>query len=219
MAELSVLDQADAGAFLSRLLRLDPAAPVRCRAVTARRAAMWGRLPWGVLVTRTVAAIDALDITVSAAELLAGLGVAGAPARRDHAWRWSLPPLASRPIESIPVTEIRQIAAAAARTLREVAAAGVGGRVAGERAVRDALLEHVAIEVTGARGEHVQVRQRLIQAVTAMGFLGPADQPAESPEPTVGVRLAGRWVGLAAPFGTAWLPPADLPLRVQRSGH
>ncbi|HEY7272796.1 MAG TPA: hypothetical protein VH502_08685, partial [Actinoplanes sp.] len=45
---------ADAGAFLARLTRLDPAALVRLRAAGARTA-LWARLPWNVLVTREVA--------------------------------------------------------------------------------------------------------------------------------------------------------------------
>jgi hypothetical protein len=34
-----------------------------------------------------------------------------------------------------------------------------------------------------------------------MGFLGPADVDA----PETRVCVAGRWVGLSAPFGVAWL--------------
>ena len=48
---------ADAGAFLARLTRLDPSAPVRLARPAARRRGRrsWARLPWDVLVTREVA--------------------------------------------------------------------------------------------------------------------------------------------------------------------
>ena len=43
----------DVGAFLARLVRLDPAALVRVRAGDAgEHTALWGRVPWDVLVSR-----------------------------------------------------------------------------------------------------------------------------------------------------------------------
>ncbi|HET8788119.1 MAG TPA: hypothetical protein VFO47_05180, partial [Actinomycetes bacterium] len=62
----------DARVFLTRLVRLDAAALVRLRPdASGTRTALWARLPWGVLVTRTVdGAVDG-DRTVSAAALLA----------------------------------------------------------------------------------------------------------------------------------------------------
>src|SRR3954468_10457938 len=114
---------ADAGAFLARLTRLDPTAPVRLRA-SGGRTALWARLPWEVLVTREVAGREPRDATVSAAGLLAvlaGGGVAGRerrdarvaaaglravlagggdrlPEPRDAQWRWPLPPAASETV-------------------------------------------------------------------------------------------------------------------------
>lgn len=58
----------DAGAFLARLVRLDPAAPVRLK-TSGGRVALWARLPWDVLVTREVAGHGPDDVTVSAREL------------------------------------------------------------------------------------------------------------------------------------------------------
>jgi hypothetical protein len=46
----------------------------------------------------------------------------------------------------------------------------------------------------------VEVSQRLVQAVSRMGFLGPADVDG----PDTRVYVAGRWVGLSAPYGVAW---------------
>ena len=44
----------EAAPFLARLTRLDPDALVRLRPAGPDRVVLWGRVPWGVLVTRTV---------------------------------------------------------------------------------------------------------------------------------------------------------------------
>ena len=192
----------DAGAFLARLTRLDPAAPVRLR-TGGGRVALWARLPWDVLVTREVAGQGPADATVSAGELLAVLARGGdeLPTRRDPQWRWPLPPAGGEIVESVSTAELGRLAAAAAGTLREVSAGGLAGRSVGQRAVRDALLDHVALVVTPSGGRPVEVSQRLVQAVSRMGFLGPG----ETEGPDTRVRVAGNWVGLSAPYGVAWL--------------
>ncbi|WBC06677.1 hypothetical protein ACQP26_24155 [Micromonospora sp. CA-248089] len=208
---------ADAGAFLARLVRFDPATVVRLRPVPgAGRTALWARLPWGVLVVRTVPGTAPGDVTVAAGELLAELSAGGAalPVRRDDGWRWQLPPAASRAVEALPGAELLRIADAAALTLREAAAHGVGGRAVGQRVLRDALLDHVAVVVTPdeAPGNPVEVSQRLVQALVRMGFLGTGEDDVQ-------VRAAGRWVGLVGPFGSAWSRSvADLALR-PTGGH
>jgi hypothetical protein len=200
---------ADARVFLGRLIHLDPEAVVRLRPVGSAadgRTALWARLPWGVLVTREVAAVAPGDVTVGAAALLAAGGTL--PGRRDAQWRWPLPYRAGTVVEEVPGGRVRQIAAAAAGTLREVTATGLEGRRVGVRVLREALLDHVAI-VAEAGGARVEVPQRLVQAVVRMGFLGGSgDLP-------VRVRQDGRWVGLSAAYGTAWLPPAADPLLVR----
>ncbi|HWS38719.1 MAG TPA: hypothetical protein VN408_39030 [Actinoplanes sp.] len=201
MSEHGLLGVPDAGAFLARLTRLDPSAPVRLRS-TGGRTALWAHLPWDVLVTREVAGPGPGDATVSAAGLLAVLAASGTtlPERRDTLWRWPLPPPTARAVESVSGTELARLAAAAAGTLREVTTSGVAGRAVGQRAVRDALLDHVALVVTPDSGEPVQISQRLVQAVARMGFLGPRDaEPVEAR-----VRVAGGWVGISAPYGVAW---------------
>ncbi|GAB3943823.1 hypothetical protein [Micromonospora vulcania] len=204
----------DAGAFLARLVRLDPVAPVRLRPAGAPgRVALWARLPWQVLVVRTVAGGPADgaagDVTVAAAELLAELerGGGALPSRRDAQWRWPLPPVRSRPVEALPVAELRRIADAAAGTLRTASEQGVAGRAVGQRVLRDALLDHVAVLVTpdDPPGPPVEVSQRLVQGLVRMGFLGPTESPAgATTEAAVQVRVASRWVGLVGPYGAAW---------------
>lgn len=195
----------DAGAYLARLTRLDPAALVRLRSGGAApgRTALWAKLPWDVLVTRQVAGAGPGDVTVSGAELLRVLA-AGAdtlPSRRDAQWRWPLPPAPGAVVETVTAAELTRLAGAAAGTLREVTASGLAGRAVGQRAVRDALLDHVALVVTPPSGAAVEVPQRLVQGVLRMGFLGPPG--VDSPD--VRVRISGRWVGLSAPYGVAWL--------------
>jgi hypothetical protein len=225
---------ADAGAFLARLTRLDPAAPVRLRSVpvpvpvpsvagvagvapsaaAGGRVELWARLPWAVLVTRAVAGAGPGDATVGAADLLAELARGGGalPTRRDADWRWPVPVSAGRVLETMPGRDLRGIAAAAAGALRSAATGGVAGRAVGQRALRDALLDHVAVVVTIQAGDRreaggrVEISQRLVQAVVRMGFLRPDGVPDQD---GVQVRLAGRWIGLAAPFGTAWSQKAS----------
>lgn len=213
---------ADAGVFLSRLVRLDPAALVRLRPAEASgQVELWARLPWTTLVTRTVTGTASADATVSAKELLDRLdrGDPEMPRRRDSQWRWPLPPSAGTVVERIPLAEVRRLVAAAAATLRTAASEGVAGRAVGSRMLRDALLDHVAVVVTPGEvdpvrpdgravevPERIEIRQRLVQAVARMGFLGPVDSGGAD---AVQVRLARRWVGLSAPFGVAWLLTAN----------
>lgn len=201
-------DVVDVGAFLVRLTRFDPAALVRLRSGDGRYTVLWGRLPWGVLVARAVGGPGPGDATVRAADLLAEVAGGGLalPGRRDEQWRWPLPPAGGQVVvQTLAVAELRRLADAAAGALRTAAAHGVGGRRVGERVLRDALLDHVALVITEPAGPApsgpVEVSQRLIQGVSRMGFLGavgPVDGAAQ-------VRVVGRWVGISAPYGVAWL--------------
>lgn len=197
---------ADAGPFLGRLVRLDRAAVVRLRPA-GERVTLWAALPWGVLVGRTVAGTVPDDVTVGAAALLDTLGSGDPlPARRDADWRMALPPSAGAAVERVATTDLRRIAVAAAGTLREASTQGVGGRAVGQRALRDALLDHVAIVATPPAGGPIEVPQRLVQAVVKMGFLGNTGAASDA---FVEIRTAGRWIGLSAPYGVAWLPPVS----------
>jgi len=197
----------DAGAFLARLLRLDPAAVVRLRPAEAGFVDAWARLPFGVLVTRRLRAAVVQDVTVRATELTVALEVDGPlPPPTDAAWRWPLPPDAGEPLEYLPAEEVRRVAAAAAATARTALSDGVAGRAVGSRRIRDALLDHVPI-VVDSGGERVEVPQRLVQALVKMGFLGGG---------VVAVRRVGQWKGLSSDSGAAWHRPVGetLTLRV-----
>lgn len=187
----------DVAPFLGRLTRLDSGAVVRLRPVGPDAVALWGRVPWGVLVTRTVPGSALPDVTVGAAALLRSLtdGDGTLPAARDRDWRWALPPGPGREVEELPTTEIHRVGTAAAETLR-----AARGRV-GERMLRDALLDHVPIVVT-ADGVKIEIRQGLVQAMLRMAFTS-TDTSAR-----VTVRIAGTWVGLAAEYGRTWLQNA-----------
>jgi hypothetical protein len=191
---VAVLTTEAAAPFLARLLRLDPAALVRLRGVADDQVAMWGRVPWGVLVTRRVPGPALADVTVAADALLRAIadGDGNVPPARDADWRWGLPSSEGTLVEDLPAATVYRLGAAAAEALR----AG-RGRV-GDRALRDALLDHVPIVVTTADGE-LPVRQGLVQALLRMGFMG-TDEDGQ-----VAVRRAGGWVGLAARHGSVWL--------------
>jgi hypothetical protein len=214
--------RADAGAFLVRLVRLDPAALVRLRPA-AGATEMWARLPFDVLATRRLRSSLTADVTLAAADLLAGLEKCpseeggsdpGGLPRRDTEWRWALPPGRGTAVERIPAVELIRVAAAASRTLRQAAAEGVAGRPVGERVLRDALLDHVAITVTGAEGERIDIPQRVVQGVVRMGFLGSLAYGSKvtTSGDSITVRLATGWIAIDASYGSVWYRPSS-PLR------
>lgn len=193
------LTDPNAEVFLARLTRLDRQALIRMRPSGPGRVTVFAMLPWGTLVCREIASDDAQDFTVRAEDVLARTS----GPRRDHEWRWQLPPAGAATVEVLPASLVRRLADAAAATLREATESGVDGKPVGARALRDALLDHVAVYVTSTvDGKVVEVPQRLVQAVVRMGFL-PVNDIGE-----VAVLTIGSWVGLAATFGTAWYRPA-----------
>jgi hypothetical protein len=212
-------DVADLGAFLGRLVRLDPAALVRIRVAAARPGylAAYARLPFDVLVGRSVrGTLDGdPDQTVSAADLAAGLPTAPAgtgaavaevvvPARRDQAWRGPLPPAdAWRRLDTVPVGTVRRLVSAGVAAFRE-AQERVGDPRAGQAAAQ-ALLDHETLTVSDGDRDAV-LPLRVLHAAWRMGFLGERD------DADCAVSVAGRWVRLAAPFGSAYRDSGGLGL-------
>ena len=208
-------DAGDAAAFLGRVVALDLEAVVRLRGADGRVTA-YARLPFGVLVSRTVAGdVEPADVTVGAADLLAGLdrarpGSAGDPpagwtggavvawpARRDVEWRAALPSASGwERLDAVPGDVVRALVRAGGEALRAVPAGAAAS--AGE-----SLLDHESLTVSGA-GRTAAVPLRTLTALTRMGFLGDgaAGQPGAD---VVAVSAAGGWIRLAAPYGSAYL--------------
>lgn len=188
-------EAADLGSFLGRLVALDPAAVVRLRTAAARVTA-YARLPFGVLVSRTVVGdADPADVTVGAGDLLASLdrgerpAAEGWPRRRDMDWRAALPPVDGWVrLDSVPGEVVLKLVRAGREALRAVPA---GAAAAGE-----SLLDHESLTVTGA-GRTAALPLRVLGSLTRMGFLGDGGEP-------VVVSAAVGWTRVAAAYGSAY---------------
>lgn len=233
---IAAADRPGLAQFVSRVLRLDPTAVVRLRPEPDGPGSAWAMLPFRVLVARRLSQPLPADVTVRAADLATALtdGAVGDLVRRDEAWRWPVPTSAGRTVEHIPVAEVRRLAAAAARTLRQALTEGVNGRAVGERVLRDALLDHVAIVVTGDDGERIEIPQRMVQALVRTGLLdatpatagvgaqsvmadtvGTVVSASTESIDAVAVRRTMTWIGLSSRYGSAWYRPIS-PLRMSR---
>lgn len=178
----------DAAAFAARVARLDPDAPV-----LVRDGRLWAVLPFGALAVRDAGEHGPPEGVHRAGDLAAGT----AAARSAAAWRGRLPQRPWETVETVPAADIADIDRKAAAALRERRGHGVG-----DRRLRDAMLDHVALRVEhGGQAYHVEVR--LVAALCRMGFLG--DGP-------VRVLSAGRRVGLAGTYGAVWDRDRGLPL-------
>jgi hypothetical protein len=197
--------------LIRRAVGLDPAALVRVRRA-ASRVSLLVRLPFGVLAARTVEAAGpgaSGDTTVRGSELLAWLdGEQDEPPQaRDAQWRGGSPPSAGwRRVDRVPDSDIRPLVRSGALTLKEAAEReGVPGAQPRE-AVADALLDSVVLTVSG-EGLSVEITLRTLSALTRMGFLPRGSHAA--------IDLAGRWVRVAAAYGSVYAerPGAGLTVR------
>jgi hypothetical protein len=190
-------DRGDLASFLGRAVALDPAAVARLRAA-GERVTAYVRLPFGVLVSRTVAgSAEPADVTVGVAGLLAALdGPADEPvrwpARRDVEWRAALPPAGSwRPLDSVPGDVVRALVRAGRDALQAVPAGAAA-------AAGESLLDHESLTVSGG-GRTAVLPLRVLSALTRMGFLGGDPAPD-----AVVVSAAGGWIRLAGAYGSAY---------------
>ena len=188
-------EQGDLESFLGRAAGLDPAAVVRLRAAGDRVTA-YVRLPFGVLVSRTVSgSAEPADVTVGAAELVAAMdggGPVGWPSRRDMEFRAALPPAGGWAVlDSVPGDVVRALVRAGRDALRAVPAGSAA-------AAGESLLDHESLTVSGS-GRTAALPLRVVSALTRMGFLG-GDPGADA----VVVSVSGGWTRLAAPFGSAY---------------
>jgi len=195
-------DRGDLASFLGRAVALDPAAVTRLR-TSGQHVAAYVRLPFGVLVSRTLAgAGEPADVTVGAADMLAALDAAGThldrglrwPRPRDAEWRAALPPPGGwQLLDSVPGEVVRALVRSARDALQAVPAGAAA--TAGE-----SLLDHEALTVAGA-GRTATLPLRVLTALTRMGFLA---QPAGGQADLVAVSATGGWVRLAAAYGSAY---------------
>ena len=190
-------------------------APVLRRAVTLEARSLvrirWGpgtatalvRLPFGVLVARTVETPDrdgVGDVTARAADLLAWLDgeTDEPPEPRDAEWRSGLPPASGwTRLETVPDDVVRPLVRSGAVALNDAAVReGVPG--AQPRAeVADALLDSTVLTVTDDAGGRAEVSLRALSALTRMGFVPQGGRTH--------VDVHGRWVRVVAEYGTVYL--------------
>ena len=186
-----------------RVAALDPGGVLRIR-LTSSAAAAYARLPFAVLVGRTVRVSwngRLLDFAVRARELTSWIDgeSTGPPARCDAEWRGALPPLTGwQRVERVPDAVVRDVVRNGASTFREAAGhEGVfeGRRVQPPSEVGDALLDSVVLTATQG-GLRAEVTLRTISSLTRMGFL-PHDSH-------VAIDVCGRWSRVAAEYGSVY---------------
>ena len=193
-----------------RVAAIDPRGLLRIR-IDGRIAAAYSRLPFGVLVGRTVR-VDhdgvRAECVVRAQELVSWLDneVDEPPLRRDMEWRGALPPaLGWQRVETVPDGVVRDVVRKGAATFRQAAAReGVPG--AQPRAeVADALLDSVVL--SAIEGElHAEITLRAMSALTRMGFLPRGSY--------VAVDVCGRWSRLAAEHGSVYVERPGMALGI-----
>jgi hypothetical protein len=195
--------------LVRRAADLDPVSLVRIRVDNGSASALI-RLPFGVLVGRriTVDANSPTDGTFRTVDLIDWLdGGPAAPSDRSADWHDGRPPDDGwRRVETVPDEVIRPLVRAGALTLREAAdREGVPG--AQPRAeVADALLDSIVLTVADGPTQ-VEVSLRQISALVRMGFLARDSHLA--------VDIAGRWLRLAATYGSVYAERKGLGLSLQ----
>jgi hypothetical protein len=205
-------DVVELAPVLRRAVTLDPAGLARVRA-SAHEISVLVRLPFGVLVARTLAADrgdQPFDATVQASELLGWLDGDDSvtPTRRDVEWRTGLPPvLGWQRIDTVPDEVVRGLVRAGMQALTDAASRqGVPG--AQPRAeVTAAVLDSVVLTVSAEGRPPAEVTLRALSAVTRMGFLPRGSH--------IAVDTAGRWVRVAAEYGSVYTERAGLGLHLR----
>ena len=198
MTALHVPDPAergDLGAFIARVVRLDPAASARLRAGTSlgtETVTAWASTPFDVLATRTVHGhIDPPDATMSANALLTALAVERSPTVDPGAggvWAGDLPPESGwSPVDVVPTAEIDALAERGLAVARENA---------GPLGPPASLLDQTVLTVSAAAGPTVKVPLRCLFALSGMGFLGDDGEGG-----SVRVSATDAWLRLDARYG------------------
>ena len=213
VSELDRSQLAELVPLLRRAADLDGASLVRIRqspAGASGTVAAMVRLPFGVLVARTIHADPAAeaDVVLTVADALTWLDgeTDAAPEPRDELWRDGRPPTSGwRRIETVPDGVVRNLVRSGALALKEAAEReGLPG--AQPRAeVADALLDSVVLTVTEG-ADKAEVTLRLISALVRMGFV-PRDSE-------IAVAVSGRWLRLAGQYGSVYAERPGLGLGI-----
>ena len=191
MTALSVPDvdeRGDLGAFVARVVRLDPAAAARLRA-GAGTVTAWASTPFDVLATRTVHGhVDPSDVTVSANALLTALAVEKAATVDPGVgglWPGDLPPDTGWSlVDVVPAAEIDALTERGLAVARENA---------GPLGPPTSLLDQNVLTVSAPAGPTVKVPLRCLFALSGMGFVGG--------DGDVRVSATGGWLRLDAHYG------------------
>lgn len=183
-------DRSDLGAFVGRVVRLDPTSVVRLRAGRGTVTA-WATTPFDVLATRTVhGTLEPFDVTVAATALLTALTVERAAVvdpGPGGLWPAELPPETGwKPVDTVPSAEIDGVTERGLTVARENA---------GPLGPPASLLDQTVLTVTGAAGPTVKVPMRCLFALSGMGFVVTDDTAP------VRVSATGSWLRLDARYG------------------
>jgi len=181
-------ERGDLGAFVARVVRLDPAAVARLRA-GAGTVTAWASTPFDVLATRTVHGhVDPSDVTVSANALLTALAVEKAATVDPGVgglWPGDLPPDTGwSPVDVVPAAEIDALTERGLAVARENA---------GPLGPPTSLLDQNVLTVSAPAGPTVKVPLRCLFALSGMGFVGGDGE--------VRVSATGGWLRLDAHYG------------------
>ncbi|MFG3619142.1 hypothetical protein [Nocardia sp. NPDC047654] len=187
--------------FLTRAVRLDPAAVVRLRRRGEKYVAAWVATGFEALAMRTVVAeLGVDDVTVGADLVLAG-SASGGPIdlgfSMDSAWRGALPPTDGfAHVDDVPARTLVELAEQGAQLAKE------HGSSHGPPA---SLLDQAVLTVSGA-GARVEVPMRVVFALTAMDFIPHSGEKADArripPTEIVRVRATRTWLRLDARYGS-----------------
>jgi len=181
-------ERGDLGAFVARVVRLDPAAAARLRAGEGTVTA-WASTPFDVLATRTVHGhVDPSDVTVSANALLTALAVEKAATVDPGVgglWPGDLPPDTGWSlVDVVPAAEIDALTERGLAVARENA---------GPLGPPTSLLDQNVLTVSAPAGPTVKVPLRCLFALSGMGFVGG--------DGDVRVSATGGWLRLDAHYG------------------
>ncbi|MDX3780644.1 hypothetical protein [Streptomyces europaeiscabiei] len=212
-------EAADLAAFLSRLLHYDRGAAVRLQAA-GTALAVFGRPPsFEVLAIRATRlakpyenGLDvALDVTVSAGELLESVDEAGGTALVPEAvtgppWAGVLPPRGGwRPEAGLPAPDaLRAMVSAAVREFRSRTE-----ELVPERRTR-AELDRIGREIWSRTVGDTPLPVRAVHAAQSLGFLRTARTAGPPGAVSPGLFSSGAWLRLRTPYGSIAVRRAGL---------